>query len=49
MTIDSLCRDCGEPVRVVMRDGDLVGVDPPDAVAHVNLPVARWFDDFAST
>jgi len=49
VVIDSLCRDCGEAVRVVMRDGALESVDPPEAVAHVNLPVARWFDDFAST
>ena len=49
VTIESVCRDCGEAVRVVMRDGELVSVDPPAAVAHVNLPVARWFDDFAST
>ena len=49
VTIDSLCRDCGEPVRVTMRDGAVLSLDPPEAVAHSNLPLARWFDDFAAT
>ena len=49
VTIDSLCRDCTEPVRVTMRDGAVLRVDPPEAVGHSNLPLARWFDDFAAT
>ena len=49
VVIDSSCLDCGEPVQVRMRDGELLGVEPAEAVAHVNLPLARWFDDFAST
>jgi hypothetical protein len=49
VTIDSVCRDCGEPVQVRMRDGDVVSLDPPEAVAHSNLPLAKWFDDFAVT
>ena len=47
--IDSLCRDCGESVRVTMRDGAVLSLDPEEAVVHVNLPVARWFDDLAAT
>jgi hypothetical protein len=49
VTIDSICRDCGAPVQVVMRDGQVESLDPPAAVAHSNLPLARWFDDFAAT
>jgi hypothetical protein len=49
VTIDSVCRDCGEPVQVVMRDGAVVSVDPPEAVGHSNVPLAKWFDDFAVT
>jgi hypothetical protein len=49
VTIDSICPDCGDPVQVKMRDGAVVSVDPPEAVAHSNLPLARWFDDFAVT
>jgi len=49
VTTDSICRDCGEPVQVRMRDGEVLSVDPPEAVAHSNLPLARWFDDFAAT
>ena len=49
VAIDSICPDCGEPVQVRMRDGEVLSVDPPEAVAHSNLPLARWFDDFAVT
>jgi hypothetical protein len=49
VTIDSVCPDCGESVQVVMRDGALTSVDPPEAVAHSNVPLAKWFDDFAVT
>ena len=49
VTIDSTCRDCGEAVRVTMRDGAVLRLDPEEAVAHANLPLARWFDDWAAT
>jgi len=49
VTVDSVCRDCGEPVQVRMRDAELLSVDPPEAVVHSNLPLARWFDDLAAT
>jgi hypothetical protein len=49
VTIDSVCLDCGEPVQVKMRDGEVTHLDPPEAVAHSNLPLAKWFDDFAVT
>jgi len=47
--VDSNCLDCGESVQVRMRDGEVLDIDPPEAVAHSNLPLARWFDDFAVT
>jgi hypothetical protein len=34
--IDAPCLDCGDPVRVDMRDGRLVAVDPPTVVGHLN-------------
>jgi Alkylmercury lyase len=35
--IDAPCLDCGEPVRVEMRDGRLLSVDPPGIVGHLNF------------
>jgi hypothetical protein len=49
VTVDSLCCDCCESVQVTMRHGAVLRLDPPEAVAHVNLPVARWFEDLAVT
>ena len=34
--IDAPCLDCGDPIRVEMRDGRLLVVDPPDVVGHLN-------------
>jgi Alkylmercury lyase len=35
--VDAPCLDCGEPVRVEMRDGRLLSVDPPGIVGHLNF------------
>jgi Alkylmercury lyase len=34
--LDAPCLDCGDPVRVEMRDGRIVAVDPPTVVGHLN-------------
>lgn len=34
--IDAPCLDCGDPMRIEMRDGELVAVDPPGLVGHLN-------------
>ena len=34
--IEAPCLDCGDPVRIDMRDGRLVAVDPPRVVGHLN-------------
>jgi hypothetical protein len=34
--IDAPCLDCGDSIRVEMRDGRLVAVDPPGVVGHLN-------------
>ncbi|MGE5059462.1 MAG: hypothetical protein ACM3N3_09480 [Betaproteobacteria bacterium] len=45
--IDCPCLACGEPIRVRMRDGELLSVDPPDTVGHSNIPYGRWREDIA--
>jgi hypothetical protein len=34
--IDAPCLDCGEPLIVEMRDGQIDRVDPPGIVGHLN-------------
>jgi len=39
--IDARCLDCGEPILIRMRDEDILEVNPPTIVAHMNLPLAK--------
>jgi hypothetical protein len=39
--LDMRCLDCGQPIVVRMRDEQLLEVDPPTAVGHVNAPFAK--------
>jgi hypothetical protein len=34
--IEAPCLDCGETIRIEMRDGRLMAVDPPGIVGHLN-------------
>ena len=34
--VDAPCLDCGEPMTIEMRDGELTRVDPPGIVGHLN-------------
>ncbi len=40
--IDARCLDCGEPIRVRMRDEEILEASPPTIVGHMNVPVAKW-------
>ena len=40
--MESLCPDCGEPLSLNMRDGEMLSMEPPTTVAHINVPVAKW-------
>ncbi len=39
--IDSRCLDCGEPILIRMRDEEILEVDPPTVVGHMNVPFAK--------
>jgi hypothetical protein len=39
--IDTYCLDCGQPIRVRMRDEEILEVDPPTTVGHMNIPLAK--------
>lgn len=42
MEIDSFCLDCGKPVRVTVRDGQILSRDPEGIIGHVSVPIGRW-------
>jgi hypothetical protein len=39
--LDTRCLDCGQPIVVRMRDADILEVDPPTAVGHMNVPFSK--------
>jgi len=42
VVIAAACVATGDPIRVVMRDSNVVQLDPESAVAHANVPMDRW-------
>jgi len=40
--VDSLCPDCGNPINLAMRSGELMSIAPDGVVAHTNVAVAKW-------
>ncbi len=47
--IDAPCLDCGEPLRVVVRDGVVERREPEGIVAYASLPFAQWSKDWPDT
>lgn len=45
-TISTWCPDCGDDLRVEVRDGRL---DRTDYVVHYAVPAAHWWDDIGFT
>jgi hypothetical protein len=41
------CACCGEPLRLGVRDGELV--EGADLLCHVLVPAGRWWDDIGFT
>lgn len=41
-TVSTRCADCGEPLTVDIRDGD---VTSRPGVVHYAIPAAQWWDD----
>ncbi len=40
--LDVRCLDCGEPMVARFRDDEILELDPPGTVGHVNIPLPRW-------
>jgi hypothetical protein len=45
--VRSECPDCGEPLELEVRDGELV--HGADVLVHFVVPARRWWDDIAFT
>ena len=45
--VSSACADCGEPLRLEVRDGELV--DGRDLLVHFAVPARAWWDDIGFT
>jgi hypothetical protein len=45
--VSSECPDCGEPLELEVRDGELVR--GADVLVHFVVPARRWWDDIAFT
>ena len=39
--VDTRCLDCGEPIRARMLDEQILEIDPPTTVAHMNVPLPK--------
>ncbi len=44
--IDTVCRDCDQPLTIHVRQR---GVDQPDLLFHCLVPAAHWWDDIVFT
>jgi hypothetical protein len=44
--VETTCEDCGEPLRLRVRNGAL---EPTEHVVHFAVPAAHWYDDIGFT
>ena len=40
--VEVSCLDCGKPIYIRMQDEAILEIDPPDAVAYITSPFAKW-------
>ncbi len=41
--IDTRCLDCGDSIFVRMQDEEILEVDPPTTVGHMNIPLPKVY------
>ena len=39
--IDTSCLDCGQSISIRMRDDEILEVNPPTTVGHMNIPFSK--------
>ena len=47
ITIEAPCLDCGEPLRAVVKDGQIVSANPLTLHAFVDVPFRNWRPNLA--
>lgn len=45
VTVNSICRQTGEPVEIVQRDGKVLFYSPRTLRVHFGFPMINFFDD----
>ena len=45
MRIDAPCLDCGDPIRVEMKDGAVQKTEPQGIVGYTSVPFKEWFNN----
>ncbi|RJP14353.1 MAG: hypothetical protein C4520_21630 [Candidatus Abyssobacteria bacterium SURF_5] len=45
INIDSPCLDCGEPIHVEVKDGQILKKQPEEIIGHVSVPFFSWMQD----
>lgn len=40
--IDTVCLDCGEPIRIRLRDEEIIEIEPESTVGYMLSPFAQW-------
>ena len=43
--VDAPCLDCGEPMRVLLCDGEIESAEPEDIHFYVDIPMRKWYED----
>jgi len=49
IAIDSFCHHCAAPIRIEMREGRAVSVEPPEAIVYLALRPTHWWEDIIAT
>ena len=47
MTVDFPCLDCGDLLRIEMKDGQVLNEEAREYITYVSVPFWKWFDDSA--
>ena len=43
--VDAPCLDCGDPIRLIIRDGVIELQEPENISFYVDVPIRKWRDD----
>lgn len=45
--IDAPCLDCGEPIRIQLKDGVIESAEPEGIHSYVDIPIRSWRPNLA--